>query len=145
VSDAVSDAFYLQRVSITRLSERQPICGYRGRFALMIATFLGATGACLGQEAAETANARLQEVTIQAKRQAADEQVTLQVEKALSKDPWIYSEHVTVTTRDGVVTVEGIVQDTVEWFRILRLAGQIPGARRVVDRLEMLHNDPDGG
>jgi osmotically-inducible protein OsmY len=84
-------------------------------------------------------------VIVEAQRRAADEQVTQRVQTALSNDPWIYSDHVSVTTRNGVVTVEGIVQDTGELFRILRLARKIPGAIRVVDRLEMLHNDPDGG
>jgi osmotically-inducible protein OsmY len=84
-------------------------------------------------------------VIIAAKRQAADEQVTRQVEQTLTKDPWIYAEHVTVTTQNGVVRVEGIVQDTGEWLRILDLARKTPGARRVIDALEILHNDPDGG
>jgi osmotically-inducible protein OsmY len=83
-------------------------------------------------------------VIVQGERKP-DEQVTRQVERTLANDPWIYAEHVTVTTRNGVVRVEGIVQDTGELFRILRLARKTPGARRVVDALEILHNDPDGG
>ena len=57
----------------------------------------------------------------------------------------LYSEHMTITTQNGVVTLEGIVGDTGEMFRILRLCRKIPGARRVVNALEMMHNDPDGG
>jgi osmotically-inducible protein OsmY len=112
---------------------------------LLSVMLLGAAGACPAQDAAENPRQPLQEVVVEAQRHAADEQVTQRVREALSNDPWIYSEHVTVTTRNGVVTVEGIVQDTGEWFRILRLARKTPGARRVVDRVEMLHNDPDGG
>ena len=48
----------------------------------------------------------------------------------MTNDPRIYSEHVTITTRNGVVRLEGIV---------------IPGARRVADALETMHNDADGG
>jgi len=111
--------------------------------ALLFAALLGAAGACPGQDAAQ--KAKLQEVVIQAERQAADEQVTRQVEKILAGDPWIYAGHVTVTTRNGVVRLEGIVGDTGEMFRIVRLSRKIPGARRVVNALEMMHNDPDGG
>ncbi len=113
-------------------------------FGALFAILLGA-GACPAQDAAEKTRQPLQEIVVEAQRHAADEQVTQRVQNALSNDPWIFSEHVTVTTRNGVVTVEGVVQDTGEWFRILRLARKTPGARRVVDRLEMLHNDPDGG
>jgi len=104
---------------------------------------LGA-GSCPALYAADKADSSLPEVVIQARRQA-DEQVTRQVQKALTEDPWIFSEHITVTTRDGIVRVEGIVGDTGELFRILRLARKIPGARRVVDAMEIMHNDPDGG
>ena len=123
----------------------QPIFGSRARFALLFATLLGAAGSCPGEEVAEKANARLEEVVIQAKRQAADEQVTQQVQKTLTDDPWIYAEHVIVTTQNGVVRLEGIVGDTGERFRILRLCRKIPGARRVVDALEIISNDADGG
>jgi hypothetical protein len=113
--------------------------------AFLLTAFPGATASCLAQDATQKADPNLAEVVIQAKRQAVDEQITLQVEKTLTDDPWVYSEHLTVTTRNGVVRIEGIVQDTAELFRILRLARKTPGARRVVNATEMLHNDPDGG
>jgi osmotically-inducible protein OsmY len=141
----VSEAFHRQGEATARSIERQPICGSRARFALLIATFVGAAGACPAHDAAEKANTRLQEVVIEAKRQAADEQVTRQVERTLTDDPWIYAEHITVTTQDGVIRLEGIVGDTAEMFRIVRLCRKIPGARRVVNALEIMHNDPDGG
>jgi len=109
------------------------MCGFLARSALLFATLLGAASSCPAQDAAEKANARLQEVIIQAKRQAADEQVTRQVQKTLTDDPWIYAEHVIVTG------------DTGERFRIIRLCRKIPGTRRVVDALEIINNDPDGG
>jgi osmotically-inducible protein OsmY len=126
------------------VEQGQPICGSRARFALLFATLLGAAGSCPGEEVAEKAT-RLEEVVIQAKRQAADEQVTQQVQKTLTDAPWIYAEHVIVTTQNGVVRLEGIVGDTGERFRILRLCRKIPGARRVVDALEIISNDADGG
>jgi osmotically-inducible protein OsmY len=105
---------------------------------------LEAANCCLAQVAPEKAKTRLEEVIVNAAR-TADEQVTRQVEKKLANDPWIFSEHITVTTRNGVVHLEGIVGDTGEWFRILDLCRKIPGARRVVSELEITHNDPDGG
>lgn len=127
-----------------KTTERRSILGPQARFAILCVALIDAAGTCPAQDAAEKANTRLQEVIIQGKREA-DEQVTRQVEKTLAKDPWIYAEHVTVTTHNGVVRVEGVVQDTGELFRILDLARKTPGATRVVDALEMLHNDPDGG
>jgi osmotically-inducible protein OsmY len=84
-------------------------------------------------------------VVIQTRRQAADEQVTRQVQTTLTDDPWIYAEHITITTQNGVVRLEGFVADTGERFRIVRLCRKIPGVKRVVDALEMPSNDPDGG
>ena len=117
----------------------------RADFALLLLSLLGAAGSCPAQHAAERADSRLPEVMIEAKRQAADEHVTRQVEQTLTNDPWIYAEHITITTRNGVVRLEGIVGDTGEMFRIVRLCRKIPGARRVVNALETMHNDPDGG
>jgi osmotically-inducible protein OsmY len=110
----------------------------------LLATLLGAASHCLAHGAPEKANTRLEEVVVNSAR-IADEQVTQRVEKKLANDSWIFSEHITVTTRNGVVHLEGIVGDTGEWFRILDLCRKIPGARRVVSELEIIHNDPDGG
>lgn len=141
----MSEAFHPQREAPARSTERQPIRGSRAHFALVFATLLGAAGSCAAQDAAEKANARLQEVVIRAKKQAADEQVTQQVQKTLTDDPWIYAEHITITTQNGVVRLEGIVGDTGERFRMVRVCRKIPGVRRVVDALEMPANDADGG
>jgi hypothetical protein len=117
----------------------------RTDFVPLVAVLLGAAGSCLAQGVAEKADPRLPEVVIEAKRQAADEQVTRQVQQGLTNDPWIFADHITITTQNGVVRLEGIVGDTGEMFRILRLCRRIPGARRVVNALEIMHNDPDGG
>lgn len=117
----------------------------RAKFALCLATLLGVAGSCPAHDVADKPDPRLPEVIIEAKRQAADEQVTRQVEQTLTNDPWIFAEHITITTQNGVVRLEGIVGDTGEMFRIVRLCRKIPGARRVVNALEIMHNDPDGG
>jgi osmotically-inducible protein OsmY len=85
-----------------------------------------------------------QEIVISADR-LADEALTAKVAEVLQEDPYIFGDHVTVTARNGVVTVEGIVGDTGERFHILRLCRRIPGTRRVVDAMEVVNNDADGG
>jgi osmotically-inducible protein OsmY len=85
-----------------------------------------------------------QEIVITAAREA-DEQITVKVVQVLQDDPYIFADHVGVSTRNGVVRVEGIVGDSGERFRILRLCRRIPGTKRVVDALEVINNDPDGG
>ena len=139
------ESLHLQREALARSIERRPICRPRTRIALLLAILVGCTGTCLSHADAGKDTTQIQEVVVRAQRQAADEQITRQVQEALSADPWIYSEHVAVTTKNGVVRVEGIVQDTAELFRILHLARKIPGTRRVYSALEILHNDPDGG
>ena len=141
----MSEACHVYRAASARSAGRSRISSLRANFALVAVTMLGAASHCLAQDAAYKADPTLPEVKIEAQREA-DEQVTRQVEQTLAKDPWIFAEHVTVTTHHGVVRVEGIVQDTGEWSRIIRLARKIPGARRVdTSGLELIHNDPDGG
>lgn len=117
--------------------------------ALLLVVFVGSLRPGVAQVAKGTADKSAdtsrEEVLVTALRHIPDEQVTAQVEKALAEDPYIYAEHVTVTTDNGVVRVEGFVGDTGERFRILRRCRKIPGTRRVVDALEVVSNDPDGG
>jgi hypothetical protein len=141
----VSESFPLQSEAPAPSSLGQLICSSRRCLSLASAILLGAIGACPAQDAAQKERTVLPEVVVQAERQAADEQVTRRVQSTLTNDPWIYGEHITVTTRNGVVRVEGIVGDTGEMFRIVRLCRKIPGARRVVNALEIMSNDPDGG
>ena len=119
-------------------------CAARARAAVLFAALLGAASDCPGQQAAPKAEVRTQEVIISATR-ITDEQLTRQVQETLAEDPWIFADHIAVTARGGVIRLEGIVGDTGELFRVLRLCRKIPGARRVVNELEMMHNDPDGG
>jgi osmotically-inducible protein OsmY len=102
---------------------------------------LAAGPAVEAQTAGETGT---QEIVITAAR-LADEAITAKVVQVLQDDPYVFGDHITVTTRNGIVTVEGFVGDTGERFRILRLCRRIPGTRRVVDALEIVSNDPDGG
>lgn len=121
----------------------------RSLIALVLVVLVGSLRPGVAQVARDAADrvpdTSREEVIVTALRQVPDAQVTEQVEKALAEDPYVYAEHVTVTTNNGVVRVEGVVGDTGERFRILRRCRKIPGARRVVDALEIMSNDPDGG
>ena len=119
-------------------------CTARARCLFFLPTLLGVAGHCHARDADAKAESQMEEVVITASKKA-DEQVTQQVQKVLTNDPWIFGDHITVTTENGVVRLEGIVGDTGELFRILRLCRKIPGAKRVVNQLEIMHNDPDGG
>jgi osmotically-inducible protein OsmY len=84
-----------------------------------------------------------EEVVITAGRQS-DVLMTAKVATALKQDPFIFSDHVTVTTENGVVRLEGIVTDLVDLHRILRLARRIAGKGRVENRMEFIQQDRDG-
>lgn len=82
----------------------------------------------------------LDTILVTAKRQAdaeADEKVRGQVESALHADPFFNDEHVTVTIKDGVVTLHGIVFDEWDLRAVKRIAWRIPGVNRVVNDLEI--------
>ena len=78
---------------------------------------------------------RLDPIVVSAKKHAEpvpDEKLTQQVQAALHADPFFNDAHVTVTVRNGVAVLEGIVFD--EWdVRIaMRIARRIAGVKRVV-------------
>jgi osmotically-inducible protein OsmY len=67
----------------------------------------------------------LEPIVVTAKRlpeAVPDEVVKTRVETALHNDPYFYDEHVTVTVKNGVVRLEGIVFDV----------GDIQDARRII-------------
>jgi len=69
--------------------------------------------------------------------------MTAKVTTALRQDPYIFSDHVTVRTENGVVRLEGIVRDLPDLFQILRLARRIAGKGRVVNAIEFVPADDD--
>jgi osmotically-inducible protein OsmY len=86
------------------------------------------------------ANTRLDEIVVTAKRcsdPVADEKTKQQVEEALHSDAFFYDEHVTVTTKNGVTTLQGIVFDDWDLRSAVRICRKIPGVKRVIDDLEI--------
>jgi hypothetical protein len=105
----------------------------------MLAAILGglacwATAASAGNPAAP-AMGQLDQIVVTAKKRPTpvpDEVLTKSVAAALHSDAYFNDEQVTVTIKNGVVTLQGIVFD--EWdVRIaIRDAKRIAGVRRVV-------------
>jgi osmotically-inducible protein OsmY len=87
------------------------------------------------QNAAVPSMERLEPILVTAKKHAdpaADEKTRRQVEEALHSDAFFYDEHVTVTIKNGVVTLQGIVFDDWDVRTARRIAKKIPGVKRVV-------------
>jgi osmotically-inducible protein OsmY len=82
------------------------------------------------------------EVVVTAER-SSDAQITRRVKAALQQDPYILADHVTVTTENGVVRLEGIMTDLHDMLRVLRLARRIAGKGRVVNKIEYAPSDDD--
>jgi osmotically-inducible protein OsmY len=102
-------------------------------------TLLSVRTPALAQEAQTKAEPQ-QEVVVTAARDAA---ITAKVEQAFRDDPNIYTGHVTVETRNGIVTLGGIVTDQGDLMQILALARRIAGKRRIRDDIEFIQPSPD--
>jgi osmotically-inducible protein OsmY len=83
------------------------------------------------------------EIVVTAQR-LSDAALASRVETALQQNPYIYAEHVTVTTEHGVVRVGGVVRDLPQLFAILKVARRIAGKGQVVNETEFLQFDQDG-
>jgi hypothetical protein len=106
--------------------------------------------ACWGAGAAErpakAESSDLAPIVVIGKRlppNASDEQVTQAVVESIQEDPWIYADHVTITTRNGVVYIEGFVTDEWDLYHILQHARKIAGRRKIVNDLEFDMVDDD--
>lgn len=76
------------------------------------------------------------EVVVTATRQS-DAVLAAKVTAAVQQDPFIFGDHITVTVENGVVRLEGVVNDLGDLYRVLRLARRTAGkGRRVVNSLE---------
>jgi osmotically-inducible protein OsmY len=84
-----------------------------------------------------------QEIVVTAQK-PSDAAMTARLVAAIEQNPFIYAEHVTVATENGVVRVGGRVRDVPELFAILRLARRIAGKGRVVNEIEFVQLDQDG-
>lgn len=63
-----------------------------------------------------------------------------QIYDALNADPTHFFRHVDVEVRNGVVTLSGYVWSVSSLYQAEKIAGQVPGVTRVVDRMELERN-----
>ncbi|MBV8209403.1 MAG: BON domain-containing protein [Burkholderiaceae bacterium] len=77
-----------------------------------------------------------------ARSAASDGELTRRVETALDANPYLDASRITVTAREGVVHLEGLVGDTGDLLDAIRTAGRVPGTRRIVEELDTY--EPDG-
>jgi osmotically-inducible protein OsmY len=90
------------------------------------------------QRAPASGRDALQEITVTARKLSkSDEEVTAQVETALHSDRYIFSDHVSITSKNGVVTLSGIALDYWDVIAMKRLVRKMPGVRKVVDDLDV--------
>ena len=66
-----------------------------------------------------------------------DQEVNKRVEAALDQAPYLYAQHVTATTRDGIVTLQGMVGSASDLQDALRITSRVNGVKDVVDELEI--------
>ena len=94
------------------------------------------------QETRAAAAAESERLVITGTKATTDEELTRRVETALDSNRYLDASRITVTTKDGVVHLEGLVGDTGDLRDALRTANRVAGARRVVDELDTY--EPDG-
>jgi osmotically-inducible protein OsmY len=80
----------------------------------------------------------LDQIVVTGKKIKTDDEVTKQVEIALRADPYVLDDHVTITTKDGIVALHGLALDNWDVQVMKRIAKRMPGVRRVVDDVEVV-------
>jgi osmotically-inducible protein OsmY len=81
---------------------------------------------------------KLHTVVVTGKRLSVpDFELKEEVETALRSDRYFLDEHVTVTVKDGIATLHGIVYDDWDLRIAIRIASRIRGVKRVIDDLEI--------
>jgi hypothetical protein len=102
-------------------------------------------GSVIADESSRPTRGSLAEVIVRGKRipeRVPDEELTRRVEVALQSNPYLYLEHVTIRTINGVVHLEGSVSEDSDLLDVLRYARKVPGVRRIVNELDL---DSPGG
>ena len=105
---------------------------------------LASLGVCvaLGWAASSYAQPRvfdptLTEIIVTGKKIVDDELVSKQVAAALHADPTVMDDHITVTVRNGIVTLHGIALDYWDVRAMKRLSRRVAGVKRVVDDIDV--------
>ena len=79
----------------------------------------------------------LTEIIVTGKKIVDDELVSRQVATALHSDPNVLDDHITVTVKNGIVTLHGIALDYWDVRAMRRLSRRVAGVKRVVDDIDV--------
>ena len=88
--------------------------------------------AALGPVACTTPDTRT------AQERVGDRVIVAKVESALRADPYLDTDHVTVSARQGVVRLSGLIGDDDDLRMVLRITAGVQGVRQVDDQLEII-------
>lgn len=86
--------------------------------------------------------ATLEEVVITAGREA-DEALSAKLVQVLQDDPYVFADHMSVVTENGVVRLRGLAVDLGDLRRALTLARRVAGRRRVINEVELIPASED--
>ena len=75
---------------------------------------------------------------------ASDKDTGQRVRAALDSDQYLYAEHITVTSKDGVVTLHGLVDSEWDLRQAISISSRVNGVKQVVDDLEIWDLDGRG-
>jgi osmotically-inducible protein OsmY len=115
----------------------------RCRRGIAILAGLAACASAWADEARAPANAPLQAIVVRARKVPVvlpDAEVRERVEAAMHTDPYFLDDHVTVTVKNGIVILEGIVSDPWDLLDATRIARKIPGVKSVFNNLDLEEN-----
>jgi osmotically-inducible protein OsmY len=131
---------------VSKSAQRNPLAT-----RVWLGALLTVSSSCFGthiiaQQTASSPSPSIDEITVTAKKVIPDEEVTAQVETALQSDPYVLGDHVTITTKNGVVTLHGLAMNYWDVQQMKRIAKKMPGVRKVVNDLDVLViSDGDDG
>jgi hyperosmotically inducible periplasmic protein len=74
-------------------------------------------------------------------QQQADNETANRVQLALNTDKVLYARHITIRADNGVVVLGGYVWTQPELLEAIRIASDVPGVAKVVDRIEIDRGD----
>jgi hypothetical protein len=111
------------------------------RIGLLLAATLGV--AVLAARPPALAQETARPVIVVTATREADAALTAEVEQVLQDDKYVFSDHISVETQNGIVTLRGIAMDLGDLHRALILARRVAGRRRVVNRIDLIPEDLD--
>ena len=108
-----------------------------------MAVFLGSSAAAAGDAPSDHGKQPARDEVVVTAERLTDVQITRKVMTAIQQNPYIFADHITVTTENGVVKLEGVITDLHDLLNVIRIARRAAGKRRLVNNIEYLPLDSD--